>query len=123
MKGEHPVALLCALLGVSRSGYYHWQTRRPTPRQSEDEQLSTKIIAAHVRSRRNYGAPRLVAELREEGTAISKRRCARLMKAHALRGRKKHRRRPRTTDSDHAHAPAANLLGQQPAPSAAIKRG
>lgn len=119
MKGEHPVALLCSLLGVSRSGYYHWQTRRPTPRQSEDEQLSTKIIAAHVRSRRNYGAPRLVAELREEGTAISKRRCARLMKAHALRGRKKHRRRPRTTDSNHAHAPAANLLGQQPAPSAA----
>lgn len=40
------------------------------------------------------------------------------MKLHSLRGRKKHRRRPRTTESNHAHAPAANLLGQQPAPSA-----
>jgi putative transposase len=118
MKGEHPVALLCEVLGISRSGYYRWQTRQPTPRQREDEQLSAKIIAAHVRSRRNYGAPRVVAELREGGTPISKRRCARLMKLHSLRGRKKHRRRPRTTDSNHAHAPAANLLGQQPAPRA-----
>lgn len=117
MKGAHPVALLCEVLGVSRSGYYRWQIRRPTPRQREDEQLSAKIIATHARSRRNYGAPRVVAELRDEGTPISKRRCARLMKAHALRGRKKHRRRPRTTDSDHGHAPAANLLAQQPAPS------
>lgn len=119
MKGEYAVALLCEVLGVSRSGYYRWQTRRPTSRQREDEQLSAKIIAAHARSRRNYGAPRVVAELRDEGTPISKRRCARLMRAHALRGRKKHRRRPRTTDSNHAHALAANLLGQQPAPSAA----
>jgi putative transposase len=116
MKGEHPVALLCEVLGVSRSGYYRWQSRRPTPRQREDEQLSANILAAHERSRRNYGAPRLVAELRDEGTPISKRRCARLMKAHALRGRKKHRRRPRTTDSNHAHVPAPNLLAQQPAP-------
>lgn len=88
MKGEHPVSLLCEVLGVSCSGYYRWQSRPPTSRQREGEQLSTKILAAHERSRRNYGAPRLVAELREEGAPISKRRCARLMKAHALRGRK-----------------------------------
>jgi hypothetical protein len=24
MKGVHPIQLLCALLGVSRSGYYRW---------------------------------------------------------------------------------------------------
>src|SRR5207253_5280970 len=49
---------------------------------------------------------------------ISKRRCARLMKAQGLRGRKKHRRRPRTTDSRHPHPPAENLLARRPAPSA-----
>lgn len=119
MKGEHPVALLCELLAVSRSGYYRWQSRRPTARQREDAQLGTQITAAHVRSRHNYGAPRLVEELRAEGTAISKRRCARLMKERGLRGRKKHRRRPRTTDSRHVHRPAENLLRQQPAPGGA----
>lgn len=115
MKGEHPVRLLCELLAVSRSGYYHWQERRPTKRQQEDARLAEKIAAAHTRSRKNYGAPRIVEELREEGTPISKRRCARLMKARGLQGRKKHRRRPRTTDSRHAHAPAENLLAKTPA--------
>lgn len=117
MKGDHPVALLCEILAVSRSGYYRWQQPRPTKRQREDAELGEQIAAAHVRSRKNYGAPRLVEELREAGTAISKRRCARLMKARGLRGRKKHRRRPRTTDSRHAHPPAENLLAKQPAPS------
>jgi transposase InsO family protein len=71
----------------------------------------------HQRSRRNYGAPRIVEELRAEDIRISKRRCARLMKVQGLRGRKKHRRRPQTTDSGHTHAPAPNLLGQREAPS------
>lgn len=66
MKGKHSVSVLCEVLAVSRNGYYRWRDRRPTPRQHEDEQLSAKIIAAHARSRRNYGAPRVVAELREE---------------------------------------------------------
>lgn len=117
MKGEHPVGLLCEILAVSRSGYYRWQQRRPTKRQREDEVLGEQIAAAHARSRKNYGAPRIVEELREQGTSTSKRRCARLMKTRELQGRKKHRRRPRTTDSRHAHPPAENLLAKQPAPS------
>ena len=117
MKGEHPVRLLCEVLAVSRSGYYHWQQRRPTQRQRDDARLAKQIAAAHARSRKTYGAPRIVVELSKESTPISKRRCARLMKAQGLRGRKKHRRRPRTTDSRHAHAPAENLLAKNPAPT------
>ena len=117
MKGELPVRVLCELLAVSRSGYYRWQGRGPTQRQRDDAQLAAQIAAAHARSRKNYGAPRIVEELREEGTAISKRRCARLMKARGLQGRKRQRRRPRTTDSKHAHAPAKNLLARHPAPT------
>lgn len=117
MKGEHPVRRLCELLAVSRSGYYRWQARRLTKRQRDDTHLAAQLAAAHTRSRQNYGAPRLVAELRAAGTAISKRRCARLMKACGLQGRKKHRRRPRTTDSRHAHEPAENLLAKTMAPT------
>jgi transposase InsO family protein len=117
MKGQHPVALLCEVLAVSRSGYYRRRQQRPSQRQREDARLAAQIAAAHARSRRNYGAPRIVEELRADGTPISKRRCARLMKAGGLRGRKKHRRRPRTTDSRHAHPPAENLLAQTAAPT------
>ena len=102
---------------VSRSGYYRGQGKRPTQRQQQDAKLSEQIATAHRRSRKTYGAPRIVEELREDGINVSKRRCARLMKARGLRGRKKHRRRPRTTDSRHAHAPAPNRLAQDTAPT------
>ena len=119
MKGNHSLSVLCEVLAVSRSGYYRWQERRPTKRQRDDARLAEQIAAAHVRSRKNYGVPRIVEELRAEDTPISKRRCARLMKARGLQGRKKHRRCPRTTDSRHAHAPAENLLAKQAGPTAA----
>jgi transposase InsO family protein len=117
MKGEHPIRLLCGLLGVSPSGYYCWRQKRPSPRQREDAALAAQIAAAHRASRGTYGAPRIVVDLREEGTRTSKRRCARLMRAQGLRGRKKHCRRPRTTDSRHAQPVAANLIAERPAPT------
>ena len=117
MKGEHPVRTLCELLGVSPSGYYGWRQKRPTQRQREDTALAAKIAVAHRASRKTYGVPRIVEDLREEGIRTSKRRCARLMRAQGLRGKKKNRRRPRTTDSRHAQPIAANLIAQRPAPS------
>ncbi len=116
MKGAHPVRMLCELLAVAPSGYYRWRPGRTSRRQREDAVLGAQIVAAHQASRGTYGAPRLVADLRAVGTCTSRRRCARLMRAQGLRGRKKHRRRPRTTDSRHRQPVAANLLAQRPAP-------
>jgi len=110
MKGEHRIRGLCELLNVSPSGYYRWVQNRPTTRQREDAQLADQIVQAHQENRNVYGAPRIVEELRAKEVRTSKRRCARLMKMRGIRGRKKHRRRPRTTDSRHAHAPAPNLM-------------
>jgi transposase InsO family protein len=117
MKGEHPIRMLCDLLGVSPSGYYRCRQQRPSPRQCEDAALTAQIAAAHQASRGTYGVPRIVEDLRAEGTRTSKRRCARLMRAVGLRGKKKHCRRPRTTDSRHAQPIAANLIAQRPAPT------
>jgi putative transposase len=117
MKGEHAVEMLCELLCVSRSGYYHWKKRAPSARQQQDDQLADQIANAHEESRKNYGAPRIVEELKDRGVKISKRRCARIMSEHGIRGRKKHRRRPRTTDSRHAHRPAPNLMRESAKPT------
>ncbi len=118
MKGEHGIDLLCELLGVSRSGYYRWQTARPTKRKCEDAALAGQIARFHRQSRGNYGAPRIVEDLREAGCRISRRRCARLMKQLGIRGKKKHRRKPRTTDSRHDQPVAPNLVKLVEAPSA-----
>ncbi len=110
MKGEHQVSMLCELLGVSRSGYYRWQAAKPTKRQRDDAALAAQIGQFHRQSRGNYGAPRIVADLREAGSRTSRRRCARLMRALGVRGKKKQRRKPRTTDSRHGRAVAPNLV-------------
>jgi transposase InsO family protein len=95
---------------VTRSGYYRWLRRHEAPRAVEDRALGPRIIAAHRASRGIYGAPRIVQQLRATGTRISRRRCARLMRTHGLRGKKRPRRGICTTLSAHKHPMAPNLL-------------
>lgn len=113
----HSVRLLCVVLGVSRGGYYRWRRQPPCARKRRDAELSPRIRAAYSKGRGNYGAPRVMRELREQGTAISQRRCARLMREMGLKGKKRHRRNPRTTDSRHGRPVPDNRLAQQPAPT------
>lgn len=117
MKGEHSVRQLCAILEVSRSGYYRWRQHRPSGRRRRDAELAVLIAAAHRKGRGSYGAPRIVRELRDQGTPISQRRCARLMRELGLKGKKRHRRKPRTTDSRHGRPVPENRLATQPAPT------
>lgn len=106
--------LLCALLGVSASGYYKWRHASAGPRQKQDHGLAEAIAGAHRRSRGSYGAPRLVVELRSQGIRISRRRCTRLMRVLGLRGRKRQRWRPHTTDSRHGQPVPGNRLAEYP---------
>jgi putative transposase len=116
MKGDYPVRILCQILAVAASGYYRWRAQPRSRRQQEDEILTTQIVAAHRKSRQTYGAPRMVRELRACELRISRRRCARLMRARGLRGTKKNRKRPRTTDSRHGRSTPENRLASASSP-------
>ena len=85
-QADFPVATMCRLLEVSPSGYYAWQDRAPSARARADEVLLTRICAIHERSRGTYGAPRIHAELAEEGIHMGRKRVARLMKRAGLQG-------------------------------------
>lgn len=117
MKGQHEVRLLCGLLGVSRSGYYRWCNRAASKRAKTDARLREQIAAVHRETRGAYGAPRLVEELRGREVRISRRRCHRLMRDLAIRGKKKHRRSVRTTDSAHRQPVVPNLLTHSALPT------
>jgi putative transposase len=81
------VAVTCRVLQVSRSGYYDWLNRRPSPRNVVDSQLTGTIARVHLDSRGTYGAPRVHAELRLGfGIRIGRKRVARLMRLAGLRG-------------------------------------
>lgn len=109
--GEHKVARLCRALSVSKSGYYAWHRRPPSPRARSDGELLAQIRQAHANSRRTYGSPRVHAELRAQGTRCSRKRVARLMREAGLRACRP-RRLVRTTDSRHDQPVAQSLLGR-----------
>ena len=108
---HYPVAMLCRMLGVSKSGYYAWRSRPPSKRSREDYALTEKIREVHHRSRETYGSPRVHAELRALGVRCGRRRVARLMRVAGLRGCMRSRKR-RTTRRDPRAAPAPDLLGR-----------
>jgi putative transposase len=108
-KAVFPVLVLCEVLGVSTSGYYAWIRRPRSRRAAEDARLGAAIAASHARSRRTYGRPRILADLRAQGERVSGKRVARLMRQRGLASI----RRPRftaTTDSQHKQPVAPNLL-------------
>ena len=116
-KAHHPVALLCRVLGVSRSGYYAWRERPPSARTQSNLVLTERIRTIHERSRGTYGAPRIHAELRYEGVCCSRKRVARLLRYAGLQGC--HRRKgPRTTRRSPEMAPAPDLVKRDFAASA-----
>jgi putative transposase len=103
-----PVTVLCALLGVSTSGYYAFLNRGRSSREDTDERLTTKIRAVHARTRGVYGSRRMVEELDEPA---GRNHIARLMRENDLLARAPRRFRT-TTDSKHALPIAPNLLAQ-----------
>ena len=107
---QHPVALSCRVLGVSRSGYYAWRGRAESARARADVALTARISAIHQASRETYGSPRVQAELRAAGVRCTRKRVARLMRAAGLRGCHGQRRRVRTTTPDHQAAPAPDRV-------------
>ena len=115
--GPYTVADLCAAFGVSRSGYYAWQSRPPSARQRSDAALGLELCRQHTASRQTYGSPRLRAALRRQGHRISRRRVCRLMRQHGLGVKRSRRFVPQTTDSRHDYPIAPNRLATAPVPT------
>lgn len=108
-----PIQLMCGVLEVSRSGFFGWRGRRDQPVTDADELVRQHMREAHQQSRRLYGRRRLTHALRERGHCINPKRVRRLMREEGLRGVRKGRFVPRTTDSQHSRAIAANVLARR----------
>jgi transposase InsO family protein len=108
-KANYPIELMCRCLSVSRSGYDAWRKRAPSQRVRKDTRLKVEIAASHTASRRTYGSPRILRDLRDEGHRVSRKRVARLMGELGIEGRQKRRFRA-TTDSKHRFSVAPNVL-------------
>ncbi len=111
-KACFPVALMCRVLQVSRSGFYAWRSRPPAARTQQDQRLAISVATIYAQSRGRYGSPRVHAELREGGQRTGRKRVARLMLMQGLRARPRRRYRC-TTDSGHGLAIKGNVLARR----------
>lgn len=116
------ITTMCRVLKVSKAGYYAWRARPLATRVTEDRRLRARIRVIYEEAKGRYGSPRVYQELRALGLACGKHRTARLMRTEGLKAKSARRFRT-TTQSDHAHPPAPNVLKRDfavPEPTPAV---
>lgn len=112
-RDEFQVRLMCRVLEVAPSGYYASLQRPLSWHALIDEVLMARVRMIHAESGETYGAPRVHLELQAEGLPASPKRVARLMREDGLAARPRKAFRVTTTDSNHDHPIAPNLLARQ----------
>ena len=116
MKARWPITLMCEVLEVSTSGYFHWESSGRRPDQGPSRSHSNEALLAHIRAiheqlRGEYGWPRMHKELLARGVRVGKERVRLLMQQHGIRAKGK-KKFVVTTDSKH-HLPVAPDLVQR----------
>ena len=109
-----PVTVLCAVMKVSRSGFYDYlHSRSPHGGNKPGEvMLEAKIKEIFIEHKGSYGSRRIVRELKNQGYPIGRFKVRRIMRQLNLRA-KTPRRFKLTTDSRHSFPVAANRLDRQ----------
>jgi putative transposase len=107
-----PVRVICAVLGISASGFYAWSSRSESKRTTANRQLLEQIRRIHIDSSGTYGSPRVHAALRRTGQLVGRSRVETLMRGAGLHGLAALPRRARTTDSRHNYPIAPNRLAR-----------
>ena len=103
---------MCKVFKVSRSGYYDWLERKPSPRAMQTLKAIQMIKTIYTESKGRYGSPKITRELRLRGIKLSRPRVARLMRLEGIRSIVHKRFRVVTTDSKHNYSIAGNLLNR-----------
>jgi transposase InsO family protein len=111
-KANWPVLVLCAVLSVSRAGFYAWLRRAPSATARANVELEREIAEVHARSRCTYGSPRVFHALKSRGLKVGRKRVERLMRKNGIFARRKRKFR-KTTDSAHADPIAPNTLDRK----------
>jgi len=120
-KEAWPVAVMCRVLKVSKSGFYAYQKRAESVHARDDRRLGVLCLEAHNVAKKRYGSPRVHKALKAMGVNVGRKRVARLMREQKLYVRPR-RRWATTTESAHHQPTAPNLLNRDfkpPAPNKA----
>lgn len=114
-RDSFPVAVMCELLGVSRSGYYAALERPVCPRAERSEKIRRSVRQAFEESYAVYGSTKVAEELarRAELESACRNTVAQVMREMGLKSRVSKGFTPTTTQADPRRRPAANVLDRQ----------
>jgi putative transposase len=109
-----PVAVLCEVFEVSRSGFYAYLQRHAASTIDRQEvELVARVKAIAAQTGQSYGSRRMAKALQAEGVMVGRCKARRLMKEAGVAVRRPTHRRPLTTNSRHGYGIAPNLLARQ----------
>jgi transposase InsO family protein len=108
----YDVTVSCAVLQVSRSGYYQWRERPASSRALAAEALAVEIQSVYAENHGVYGSPRIYQVLKAQGHQVCENTVAKVMRRHEIRAKTKQKYVPRTTDSSHDQPLAKNVLNR-----------
>ncbi|WP_460327714.1 IS3 family transposase, partial [Paenibacillus sp. YSY-4.3] len=112
-RSEFPLEKMCAVLQVSRSGYYRWKTKKPSSQKLRKDAVMERIRYHFTDHNKRYGSPKITRLLHQEGHAVTERTVSVYMREMQLRSIVSKKYRVRTTDSNHSHPIEPNHLNQQ----------
>ena len=106
---------MCMVLEVSRSGFYKWGQEKANENtyQKRRRALLARITWFFYDAGKRYGSPKITKLLKKEGWTVSERLVGKLMRENNLRSCVSKKFRVQTTDSNHSHPIAPNVLNQQ----------
>lgn len=112
-KNTYPISLQCQVLGVSRSGYYNYQSSQASkPDDTKHQEMLEWIKDIAESSDNSYGSRRMKIALNILGFPVSRNKARKLMREAGVQVR--HRKKYKvTTNSNHKQPVFDNLLGRQ----------
>ena len=113
-----PIRIQCDVLQVTRSGYYAWRKRPLGVRDQRRAALIEQIEVIHTQKNKDvYGAPRVHRDLVAQGTRCNRKTVAECMKQAGIQAKTTKKFRVMTTDSNHPHPIAENIVDRDFNPS------
>jgi putative transposase len=111
-RDSFPIALMCEVLAVSKSGYYASLERPPSPRAERSQRIRAAVRQVHAQSHGIYGSAKIAQELAEseEFERACRNTVARAMREMGLASRISKAFTPTTTQADPTREPAPNTL-------------
>jgi putative transposase len=111
-RDSYPVALMCNVLEVSKSGYYDARERPLSKRAQRSARIRAAVRTVHAQSHGIYGSYKIARQMQQHETLehACRNTVAQAMRELGLKSRVSKRFTPTTTQADPTKRPAPNTL-------------